>query len=97
MRHSFRLKAIVRSANESAISDALAKWITKGSVRKAGSEFIIDAEMEGTSAKEVNRTLLSALRKIEKKTTLRAEWTSDNTTDRFFDYVLKKTSQGPPA
>jgi hypothetical protein len=29
---------------------------------------------------------------VEKKTTLRAEWTSsDNATARFFDYVLKKT------
>jgi hypothetical protein len=36
--------------------------------------------------------LLSALRKVEKRTTLRAEWTSeDGNTERFFDYVLKKT------
>jgi hypothetical protein len=48
--------------------------------------------MEGASARQLNRALLSALRKVEKKTTLRAEWTSsDNTTERFFDYVLKKT------
>jgi hypothetical protein len=57
-----------------------------------GDEFIIEAVMEGTSAKELNRTLLSALRRVEKKTTIRAEWTShNNTTQRFFDYVLKKT------
>jgi hypothetical protein len=32
------------------------------------------------------------LRKVEKRTTLRAEWTSDDgTTERYFDYVLKKT------
>jgi hypothetical protein len=43
-------------------------------------------------AKEMNRTLLYALRKVERKTTLRAEWTSgDNTTQRIFDYVLKWT------
>jgi hypothetical protein len=48
--------------------------------------------MKGTSAKELNRSLLSALRRVEKKTRLRAEWTSNNnTTERFFDYVLKKT------
>jgi ATP-dependent Clp protease adapter protein ClpS len=36
----------------------------------------------------------NALRKVEKKTTLRAEWTSDdNTTENFFDYVLKKTTK----
>jgi len=26
--------------------------------------------------------------------TLRAEWTSGDTTERFFDYVLKKTIKG---
>jgi hypothetical protein len=51
--------------------------------------------MEGASARELNRTFLSALRKVEKRTTLRAEWTSDdNTTERFFDYVLKKRIEG---
>jgi hypothetical protein len=50
--------------------------------------------MEGASAKELNRTLLSALRKVEKRTTLRAEWTSGDTTECFFDYVLKKTIKG---
>jgi hypothetical protein len=64
----------------------------KGSVRKAGDEFVVEAKMEGASARELNRTFLSALRKVEKRTTLRAEWTSsDGTTERFFDYVLTKT------
>ena len=32
------------------------------------------------------------VRKVEKRATLRAEWTSsDNITEKFFDYVLKKT------
>jgi hypothetical protein len=36
----------------------------------------------------------TVLRKVQKRTTLRAEWTaSDNTTGRFFDYVLKKTTR----
>jgi hypothetical protein len=47
--------------------------------------------MEGESAKDLNRRLLSALRRAEKKTRLRAEWTAeDGTVYRFFDYVLKK-------
>ena len=41
--------------------------------------------------KELNRMLLSALKKVGKRTTLRAEWTSGDTTRRYFDYVLKKT------
>jgi hypothetical protein len=59
-----------------------------------GDEFLVEAEMEGATAKELNRTLLSALRKVEKRTTLRAEWTSGDTTERYFDYVLKKTIKG---
>jgi hypothetical protein len=48
--------------------------------------------VDGASARELNRTFLSALRKVEKMTTLRAEWISgDGTAERFFDYVLKKT------
>ncbi len=54
----------------------------------------MDAAAEGESAKELNRALLSSLRKVEKKTRIRAEWTSqEGTTERYFDYVLKKTSK----
>jgi len=61
-------------------------------LRKAGDEFVVEAEMEGASARQLNRTFLFALRKVGKRTTLRAEWTSDDgTSERFFDYVLKKT------
>jgi hypothetical protein len=55
-------------------------------IRKEGDELLVEAEMEGASAKELNRTLLSALRKFEN-----AEWTSGDTTERYFDYVLMKT------
>jgi len=73
------------------IRHALEQLAAKGSSRKAGDEFIVAAEMEGASARELNRTFLSALKKVEKRTTLYAEWTSDDgTTERFFDYVLKK-------
>jgi hypothetical protein len=57
--------------------------------------FAVEAAMEGASERELNRTFLFALRKAEKRTTLRAEWTSDDgTSERFFDYVLKKTIKG---
>jgi hypothetical protein len=92
LKANYKLKARVSSSNPRAILPALEGWVTKGSVKKVDDEFIVEAEMEGTSAKELNRSLLSALRRVEKKTRLRAEWTSNNnTTERFFDYVLKKT------
>ena len=89
-----KLKARVNRSDSRTIRHALEQLSAQGSVKKEGDEFVVEAEMEGTSAKELNRTLLSALRKVEKRTTLRAEWTSGDTTERFFDYVLKKTIKG---
>jgi hypothetical protein len=88
----------VSSANPKAIKPVLEGAIATGSVREAKGEFVVEADMEGQSAKELNRSLLSALRRVEKKTRLRAEWTSDDgTTQRFFDYVLKKTIKTDPS
>jgi len=93
----FKVVARVSTANPDAIKPILRKLIAKGSVNKKGDEFLIEADMEGADAKELNRSLLSALRKVVKKTRLRAEWMSDEgTTQRFFDYVLKKKSIGAP-
>ena len=76
------------------IRHVLGQLSAKGSVRKAGDEFVVEAETEGASARELNRMFLPALRKVEKRTTLRAEWTSDDgTSESFFDYVLKKTTK----
>lgn len=91
----FVLKGQVNRSDVRTIRHALEQLAAQGSVRKAADEeFMVEAEMEGPNAKELNRTLLSALRKVQKRTTLRAEWTSsDGTTERFFDYVLKKTTR----
>ena len=87
----FKLTARINRSDARSIRQALDQLAAKGSVTKQGDAFIVEAEIEGASAKELNRTLLSALRKVEKRTTLRAEWISGNTTERYFDYVLKKT------
>ena len=93
-RMNFKLKARVSRSDARTIRHALEQLAARGSVRKEAEQFIVEAEMEGAGAKELNRTLLSALRRVQRKTTLRAEWTSsDNTTDSFFDYVLKKTTR----
>jgi hypothetical protein len=89
-----KLKARVNRSDARTIRHALGLLPAKGSVRKEHDEFIVEAETEGASAKELNRTLLSALRNVEKRTTLRAEWTCGDTTERYFDYVLKKTIKG---
>ena len=88
----FTLRARVSHSNGRTIRHALDQLAAKGAVKKSAEDFLVEARLEGTSARELNRALLSLLRKVEKRATLRAEWTSgDNTTERFFDYVLKKT------
>lgn len=91
----FKLVARVSSSSPKVVRPVLEGAVAGGSVKESGDEFLVEAEMEGESAKDLNRSLLSALRKAEKRTRLRAEWTSeDGTTQRFFDYVLKKTYKG---
>lgn len=91
---SFKLEARVNSGNPGAIQKVLESFVgSNGSVKRAEDEkggYLVEGRITGSSAKELNRQLLSALRKVEKKTTLRAEWTSGDETERYFDYVLKK-------
>jgi len=49
---------------------------------------------EGTSARDLNRQLLTELRRLEKKARLRSEWTSGDITEKFFAYVPKRTKKG---
>jgi len=89
----YSLRAEISTDHSVAVKPVLERMFTRGSVtggEKEG-EFRVRAEMEGSSARELNRHLLSELRRVEKKTRLRAEWTSEGITERFFDYVLKGT------
>jgi hypothetical protein len=90
---NFKLKARINPSDAQTIRHALGQLPAKGSLRREGDEFLVEAQMEGASAKELNRTLLSALRKVEKRTTTRAEWSYGDTTERYFDYVLKEDKQ----
>jgi hypothetical protein len=90
-KRRFMLVASVSTDSPEAVQRVLERLFGEASVTRLGkNEFRIETEMEGEDAKELNRSLLSELRRVERKTRLRAEWTSDETTDRFFDYVLKK-------
>ena len=84
----FRLSGEVSSENLSTIQPLLTQ-ITGGQVTATAAGLHVEGAMEGTDARDVNRRLLSALRRIEKRTRLRAEWTAGGTTYRFFDYVPK--------
>jgi hypothetical protein len=84
----FRLNGEVSSENVIAIRPLLAQF-TGGQVTPTPEGLHVEGAMEGIDARDVNRRLLSALRRVEKRTRLRAEWTAGGTTYRFFDYVPK--------
>ena len=90
----FELTANVSTENPQAIRRVLEELVEHGTVTPAEDGLEIKAKMIGESARDLNRTLLSALRKVEKKTRLRAEWAFGKTVERFFDYSLKGSTRG---
>jgi len=58
-------------------------------VKATEEGFEVEAELTGGSARDLNRRFLSEMRKAERRRRLRAEWTADGVTERFFDYVPK--------
>jgi tetrahydromethanopterin S-methyltransferase subunit A len=88
-KKTFTVTARISTDNPKAIKPILEELVSKDSITPTDEGFSVNATTQGESARELNRTLLSALRQVERKTRLRAEWTSGNTTERFFDYVPK--------
>lgn len=94
MPKKFTLKCQVSSNTPEAVKPILEKAIGKnGSVKTISDGFEVTAELTGESARDLNRNLLSEMRRAEKKTRLRAEWTCEGTTEKFFDYGLKSTKK----
>ncbi len=90
VQRRFKLSARISSDNPSAIKTILQEFSAgKGSVKATEEGFEVEAELTGESARDLNRMLLSQMRKAERRTRLRAEWTADGVTERFFDYVPK--------
>ena len=91
---AYELTASVSTENPRAIRPVLENLIEHGTVTPTPDGFEVKAKMVGESARDLNRTLLSALRKVEKKTRLRAEWAFGKNIERFFDYVPKGVHKG---
>ena len=92
----YRLAARISSDDPAAARAVLHELLPAATITDDQGELIVEAELAGASAKELNRSLLSALRRAQKKTRLRAQWTSpDGTIERYFDYVLKKVIPSP--
>jgi hypothetical protein len=90
----FKLSARVSSATPSVIKAVLERIIgNNGSIKPTDDGFEVVAGFKGENARDLNRMLLSELRKAEKKTRIRSEWTSEDITEKFFDYSLKQTKK----
>ena len=85
----FKLKARVSCSDEHTIRDSLQQLGADGEIKKVRGVFSVSAEIEGTSAEELNKSLISAVNKVRKRSKLRAEWTSDDgIAQTFFDHLL---------
>jgi hypothetical protein len=92
VQRTFKLSARISSDNPSAIKPILERVIgVKGTIKSIEEGFEVKADLKGESARDLNRMLLSEMRKAERRTRIRAEWTSGNIIEKFFDYVPKGT------
>ncbi len=91
---TFKLSATVSSESPDSVRAPLEAFVgAEAKIERTQDGFKVEAAIAGDSAGELNRQLLSEMRKIEKKTRLRAEWTWGGMTERFFDYVPKGTKK----
>ena len=91
----FSVIADVSSDNLTAVRRVLLQVVDAAAVIEIADGLRVQGFMDGGDARDVNRRLLSALRRAEKKTRLRAEWTADGYVHRFFDYVPKSMRPVP--
>jgi hypothetical protein len=75
----------VSSDDLAAVRPVLAQMIGDAAVTETRDGLLVQGAMGGADAREVNRRLLSALRRAEKRTRLRAEWTGGGYIYRFFE------------
>lgn len=79
------------SCDDPAAIKPLLRRLEQGRITETAEGFHIEASMTGASTRDLNRWLLSALRRMQRRTRLRSEWTSAGVTHRFFDHVPKGT------
>jgi hypothetical protein len=84
----FRFSADVSSENLDGVGQVL-RGLADCEVTGTPDGWHVDGFMEGEDARDVNRRLLSPLRRVERRTRLRAEWSGEGSVYRFFDYALK--------
>ena len=91
-REEFRLVVEVNADEASGLRQVLEAAIPGAQILEVEGGFHVEGTLRGDSARDVNRSLLSALRRVQHKTRVRSQWTRHGITERFFDYVPKGTS-----
>jgi hypothetical protein len=86
--HRVHLVADVSSDRPAAVRPVLDR-LAGATVTERADGYHVEAWLAGGDARDLNRELLSALRREERRTRLRAEWTTGGVIRRFFDYVEK--------
>jgi len=90
----FTLVARIRTTDHAALGAVLANLIPHGVIIPTPEGFRVEAALEGASARDLNRMLLSALCRLDRRATLHAAWTSEGITEHFFDYTARWGASG---
>jgi hypothetical protein len=85
---NFELVADITSAQPVAIRAALTNLID-GAVTSTSNGFHVEGQLSGEDPQDANRQLFTTLRRIEPRTTLRAQWTHEGTVHRFVDLTAQ--------
>jgi hypothetical protein len=85
---NFDLVADITSAQPVPIRAALTNLID-GTVTATSNGFHVEGQVSGDDPQDVNRQLFTTLRRIEPRTTLRAQWTHEGTVYRFVDLTAQ--------
>ncbi len=80
------LRAEIVTANQKEIEEFLISSVGVNGILRTDRGFSVRTTMKGKSAKELNRALLSGMRRVDRRVTLHSEWTCCEVTERFFGY-----------
>ena len=86
----FEISADVSSAQPVPIRAALVNLVD-GTITPTSNGFRVEGVVEGADPETANRQLFTTLRRIEPRTTLRAQWKVDGTIHRFVDLTAQRT------
>ena len=89
----FKLVAEINATDPVKSGAVLFRLIGVNGMMRTENGFKVTTTMLGRSAAELNRELLSALRQVDKETTVKSEWRHGSLSERFCEYALKRSGE----